>query len=177
MQSLINQVKANIKEHKMFTPSEKVAVAASGGKDSIALIRILKKLGYEVVALSVDNGIGSYSKEDTKNLRKVCDELGIELKVYTFKEFFGKGVDELKLNNPCPICAAQIKRIISHKALALGFNKVVLGHNRDDRLNMPRKQGNVEIVMPMYNIPESEIADLGIEQVHCPYKNKYRELF
>ncbi len=177
MQSLIKQVKANIKEHQMFKKGERVAVAASGGKDSIALIRILKELGYEIVALSVDNGIESYSREDTENLKKVCDELNVELKVYSFKEIFGKGVDDLKLNNPCPICAAQIKRIISHKALALGFDKVVLGHNKDDRLNVPKKQGNVEIVMPMYNIPELDVMALGIPQVHCPYKNKYRELF
>jgi len=56
-----DQVAKAIDKHDMLTPGDRVLVAASGGKDSLALWDILVKLGYEVDGLYVGLGIGDYS--------------------------------------------------------------------------------------------------------------------
>ena len=45
----------------MFGHSEKILVAVSGGKDSLALWDILLDLGYDADGLYIDLGIGEYS--------------------------------------------------------------------------------------------------------------------
>jgi cytoplasmic tRNA 2-thiolation protein 1 len=173
MHSLIEQVKQNIETHRLFEPGESIAIAASGGKDSVCLIKILKELGYKPTVLAVDNGIAGYSAEDMENLRHLCEQEHLLLKVFSFKEEYGKTLDELGLNNPCKTCASQIRQIITKKAIALGFRKVALGHNRNDRLNAPRiKGGQIEVVMPMFNIPEEHIKANALS---CPHKRKPRE--
>ncbi|MER3423725.1 MAG: tRNA(Ile)-lysidine synthetase, partial [Nitrospiraceae bacterium] len=52
------QVARAIKTERMFGPQDRILVAVSGGKDSLALWNILLKLGYRADALYVDLGIG-----------------------------------------------------------------------------------------------------------------------
>ena len=58
-----DQVGRAIKSQRMFGKDERILVAVSGGKDSLALWDILLKLGYKADALYVNLGIGSYSEQ------------------------------------------------------------------------------------------------------------------
>ena len=46
----------------MFEPDDRLLVAVSGGKDSLALWDILIDLGYDATGFYLDLGIGSYSE-------------------------------------------------------------------------------------------------------------------
>ncbi|HEY8761694.1 MAG TPA: tRNA(Ile)-lysidine synthetase, partial [Candidatus Dormibacteraeota bacterium] len=56
-----HQVERTITEHDMFTTQQKVLVAVSGGKDSLALWHSLLKLGYQADGMYIRLGIGGYS--------------------------------------------------------------------------------------------------------------------
>jgi tRNA(Ile)-lysidine synthase TilS/MesJ len=54
---VLNRVQQTIKQYKLFVPKEKIVVAVSGGKDSLALFDILQRLGYPVEGFHIDLGI------------------------------------------------------------------------------------------------------------------------
>jgi tRNA(Ile)-lysidine synthase TilS/MesJ len=54
----------------MFTKTDRLLVAVSGGKDSLALWDILLKLGYKTDALYVNLGIGGYSESSQSSEKK-----------------------------------------------------------------------------------------------------------
>ena len=64
------QVARAIHSHKMLAPGERVLVAVSGGKDSLALWDILVRLGYEADGLYLGLGIGEYSDESVVYARE-----------------------------------------------------------------------------------------------------------
>ncbi|RLC98827.1 MAG: tRNA(Ile)-lysidine synthetase, partial [Chloroflexi bacterium] len=57
----VAQTARAIEKYRMFGPDERVLVAVSGGKDSLALWDVLLKLGYQAAGLYIDLGIGDYS--------------------------------------------------------------------------------------------------------------------
>ena len=56
-----DQVEKAIKQEKMFSKEDKILVAVSGGKDSLALWDVMLDLGYDADGLYIDLGIGEYS--------------------------------------------------------------------------------------------------------------------
>jgi len=78
-------VRQTINRHGLCTKEDRICVAASGGKDSVALLIILDELGYRVEALAVDEGIAGYREHSLKDLRAVCEERAIPLRVVSFQ--------------------------------------------------------------------------------------------
>ena len=70
------QVARAIHSHKMLAPGERVLVAVSGGKDSLALWDILVRLGYEADGLYLGLGIGEYSDESVVYARDQAHAIG-----------------------------------------------------------------------------------------------------
>ncbi len=58
----VKETERAIRRHRMLFPGERVLVAVSGGKDSLALWDVLSRLGYEAVGLHIELGIGEYSR-------------------------------------------------------------------------------------------------------------------
>ncbi|MBU1854998.1 MAG: TIGR00269 family protein, partial [Nanoarchaeota archaeon] len=111
---------------------DRVVVACSGGKDSTLVLYLLNKFFGGVVALAVDEGIKGYRDKSINDLKIFCDEQGIELRVYSFAEEFGKSLDKVLDGsvNPCTVCGT-IRRQILNK-YAVDFDKIATGHNMDD---------------------------------------------
>jgi tRNA(Ile)-lysidine synthase len=56
-----------------------VAIAVSGGSDSVALLRLAHKAGFKgLVALTVDHGLRAESAAEANQVTQWCDDLGIE---------------------------------------------------------------------------------------------------
>jgi len=133
-------VKNTIKEYSLFDKRSRVLVACSGGKDSTVALYLIKKLGYNVEALTIDLGIGNYSKKNLENTRKFCKIHNIKLNESSFTEHFGcskcKIERTLKNNgvclNSCSICGVLRRYLLNKLARELKFDVIVTGHNIDD---------------------------------------------
>src|SRR3989338_6266588 len=86
---IFENVKKTISDYKLLDEKEKVLVALSGGKDSISVLYILKKLGYNVSALTIDLNIGDYTKKNVKTARAFCKEHNIDYHETSLRKEFG----------------------------------------------------------------------------------------
>src|SRR5262249_59968693 len=73
------QVRRAIDEYSMIGPGERVLVAVSGGKDSLALWDLLRELGYDADGLYLGLGIGDYSDESGHYRRGLIGARGLQL--------------------------------------------------------------------------------------------------
>ena len=132
------RVKKAINDFKMLEGKEKILVAISGGKDSLSLAYILKKLGYNISLLHIDIGIREYSEESLKFSKKFSEELNLPLKIISLKEEWGEGIEEISKKTYKSICSlcGMVKRYYFNKtAYEEGFDVVATGHNLDDAVS------------------------------------------
>jgi len=181
------KVRKTIKDYQLFSRKDKILVAVSGGKDSTVVLHILKKLGYDLEATTIDPCIGDYTKTNLKNIKKVCETEKVKLHILSFKDEIGAGLPEIiklfkKKNKEyasCLICGILKRYILNKFAREQKHDCLVTGHNLDDEaqafvMNVFRndidralRQGPISGVMcsskfvkrvkPLYNINEQEI--------------------
>ena len=129
--------------HKMLEYNDHVAVAVSGGKDSLTLLNLLMKLEGRfprttVTAVSVDEGIDGYRDEALDLARKACDRLGVRQVVVSYRELFGTTTDEIagmKLGQtPCSYCGVFRRKAINKAATMVEATKIATAHNLDDEV-------------------------------------------
>jgi uncharacterized protein (TIGR00269 family) len=193
-----DQVERAISHDKMFGHSQKILVAVSGGKDSLALWEVLLGLGYDADGLYIDLGIGEYSS----NSRLMCEQFAAaherKLHIAGLDERYGVTVpliaDQTR-RAPCSGCGLAKRYLFNREAAELGYDVVATGHNLDDEAatllgNVLHWQtgylarqapvleaedaGLVRKVKPLYRLSEHETAAYavikGIEYVveECP---------
>jgi uncharacterized protein (TIGR00269 family) len=132
-----NQVVRVIKEFKMFSPEDRLLVAVSGGKDSLAVWDILLDLGYDATGFYLDLGIGGYSNRSKEAAIKYADQKEAKLIVRSLAEEHGFTVPELsKVTGrvPCSGCGLNKRYEFNRAALEEGFSILVTGHNLDDEV-------------------------------------------
>lgn len=178
-----------IRDYRLMLPGDRVLVAVSGGKDSTALLYVLKKLGFDVEAVTVDVEIGCYTQENLRNIQSFCASQGVPLHVVSYREHFGGSVCYVKSVldgkghsfTSCTLCGVPRRYLINRVARELGFSKVALGHNLDDeaqvvlmnllrnRMDLLARSGPlpggardprlVPRIKPLYFVPERMVAD------------------
>jgi uncharacterized protein (TIGR00269 family) len=132
-----NQVTRTIKDFEMFRTEDRLLVAVSGGKDSLAIWDILIDLGYDATGLYLDLGIGGYSTRSREAAMAFADKRGAKLLVRSLAEEHGYTVPELaRLTNrvPCSGCGLNKRYEFNRAALEEGFEVLVTGHNLDDEV-------------------------------------------
>jgi len=194
-----DQVAHSIRRHRMFTHEDRLLLAVSGGKDSLALWDVLLAQGYRAAGLHVDLGIGDYSKRSRRTTEAFAQERGTELIVVELEAEYGMGVPRLSRalrRAPCSGCGLSKRYIFNRVAREQGFDVLVTGHNLDDesatltgnvlhwQLGYLARQSPVlesthprlvKKVKPLYTLAERETASYaflrGIEFVEeeCPY--------
>lgn len=129
----------------MLNYQDKVAVAVSGGKDSLSLLYILNKIYgnrdyLKLVAITVDEGIPGYRDEGLKIAKDFCSEFGIENQILKFSDTFGVDMQEVLSKRPsgktssCSFCGTFRRRAIDIISESVGASVVATGHNLDDQL-------------------------------------------
>jgi uncharacterized protein (TIGR00269 family) len=134
------RVQDTISRYDLLSPTDKILVAVSGGKDSTAVLHVLHKLGYPVEAVTVDAHIGCYTQQNLENIRAVCAKLRVPLHEIPFRKVFGASLcyirDYLKERGhnykSCTVCGVLRRYLLNRKARELKATKLVLGHNLDD---------------------------------------------
>ena len=141
--SIERKVKTAISKYGMFEPDDRIAVAVSGGKDSLSLLHILSKIEKSfpkatLTAVIVDEGIKGYRDEAMKIAKKNCEKSDVGHIIVSFKELYGYALDEIaemtedtKLT-PCSYCGVLRRRAINTAAKLAGASKVATAHNLDD---------------------------------------------
>lgn len=128
------RVEKTIKEFKMFSKNDRILVAVSGGKDSLALWNALVKLGYEADGFYINLGIGQYS-EDSKHLAlNFAKRIGRALHILDLSSEIST-IPQIKESTNRPACSAcgMVKRYYMNKfAKENGYNIIATGHNLDD---------------------------------------------
>ena len=192
------KVKMTIEKYDLLATGEKVAVACSGGKDSTVVLYLLRKFGFDVTAVAVDEGIAGYRDATLEDLGDFCSLNSVPLKVYSYKEAFGFTLDEFVskkgVKSPCRSCGI-LRRYLTNRA-ARDFDVLVTGHNLDDEtqsIMMNLLNSNLKIaarigpqtgvandgkftkrVKPLYFCHEKEVAayafvkGFGIRFIECP---------
>jgi tRNA(Ile)-lysidine synthase TilS/MesJ len=145
-ESVETKVRTTITKYHMLKFDDKLAVAVSGGKDSLSLLHILAKLQKHrpktsLIATTIDEGIKNYRDEALDIAEKNCKTLEIPLHITSFKELFGLTLDELisKLQlqgrselTPCAYCGVLRRRAINVAAQKVGATKIATAHTLDD---------------------------------------------
>ncbi len=183
IQDVERKIKRDIRKFRMVEKGDRIAVALSGGKDSIALLFVLHKIfqnrkDIELHAITIDEGIKGYREYTIPYAIELTQELGIPHTIVTFQKEFGITLDELnrkKEYKACTLCGVLRKYLLNRTARELEADKLATGHNLDDeaqtilmnylrgdvnRLRRARapQQGMVFRIKPLRSIPEKEVA-------------------
>ena len=181
-----DQVARAIKSQKMFGKDDRILVAVSGGKDSLALWDILLKLGYKADAFYVNLGISSYSERSQEMVRRFADSvaapLGATLHTHTVEQEEGAGIKELAqlVHRPtCSTCGTLKRYQFNRAAVEREYDVMATGHNLDDEAarllgnvlhwqedyldkqgpTLPASvEGFAKKVKPLYRLSERELA-------------------
>lgn len=133
-------------EHRLVSPGERVVIAVSGGKDSVACMHLLSDYcaskNCELVAVTVDEGIKGYREESLPIARENAKMLGIEHHVVSFRQAFGTTLDSIvKLSKrrktefgPCTYCGVMRRSLLNQAARELEADKLATAHNLDDEV-------------------------------------------
>jgi uncharacterized protein (TIGR00269 family) len=129
------QVQRSIESDHMFTRDEKVLVAVSGGKDSLALWHALIAGGYAAAGLYVGLGIGGYSDRSLDAARGFAARFGGTLHVVDIPTEYEFGVEDLAARRggrTCAACGTAKRYLFNRAAVDLGYDVLATGHNLDD---------------------------------------------
>lgn len=180
-----------IKEYDLIQDNDKIAIAISGGKDSLLLAKLFQELqrngknNFKLEFIAMDPG---YHEDIRQLLEENCKYLNIPVTIYDSDIF--KVADKISSDYPCYMCARMRRGSLYAKAKELGCNKLALGHHFDDVIEtnllnilcagnfktmMPKLRAqnfdNMEIIRPMYFIREESIIKwmsyTGLMPMNC----------
>lgn len=180
-----------IKEYDLIKDGDKIAVAISGGKDSLLMAKLFQELyrngkqNFEVEYIAMDPG---YHPDIRKLLEDNCNYLEIPVKIFDADIF--EVADKIASDYPCYMCARMRRGALYGKAKELGCNKLALGHHFNDVIEtimlnllcagnfktmMPKLKAknfeNMDLIRPLYLIEEQYIQrfiqNSGIWPLNC----------
>jgi tRNA 2-thiocytidine biosynthesis protein TtcA len=156
---LESSVRKAVYEYKLFEGESRIAIALSGGKDSLSLLFLLHAISgrgfpkWEIHAVHVNGAFSCGAGIEENFLRRICKELNIPFHVCTSLQK-REGLE-------CYSCSRERRRLIFEKAKSIGANTIAFGHHRDDNAQT--------ILMNLFhkgefvgNLPKLEMVDFGI---------------
>jgi uncharacterized protein (TIGR00269 family) len=146
--SIEKKVRTTIAKYGMFSFDDRVAVAVSGGKDSISLLHVLAKMERthpkaSLVAVTVDEGIKGYRDEALAIAAENCEMLGLDHQIVSFEELYGFTMDEIVAKSrlkagrkltPCAYCGVLRRKALNVAARRVCATKIATAHTLDDEV-------------------------------------------
>lgn len=180
-----------VNEYELVDDRDRIAVAISGGKDSLTLAKAFQELArhgkknFELEFICMDPG---YKPEIRAQIEKNCKILEIPVKIHDSDVF--QVAYKMAEENPCYMCARMRRGNLYAKAQELNCNKLALGHHFDDVIEtimlnilyagnyktmMPKLKSdnfeNMELIRPLYLVEEEAIIrfikNSGVEAIDC----------
>ena len=179
-----------LKEFEMVKDGDRIAVAISGGKDSLLLSKLFQELkrasrtNFELVFISMNPG---FNPANLNNLKKNLEHLNIPCEIYNDNIF--EIAEKIAKDYPCYMCAKMRRGSLYTKAASLGCNKLALGHHFDDVIEttlmsmfymgkfetmLPKLKSDnfeIELIRPLFYVEEKAIIkwvrNNGILPMNC----------
>jgi uncharacterized protein (TIGR00269 family) len=199
------QVRRAVDAHHMFELSDRVLVAVSGGKDSLALWDLLTRAGYRADGLYVGLGIDDYSDSSQRYARAFATDRDLMLHEVDLRDDYGYSVPEAAVATrraPCGSCGLSKRHLFNAAAIEHGYDVVATGHNLDDEAAvllgnvlrwdtgylgrqhpvLPEAPGFVRKVKPLVRLSERETAaycvlrGIDYQVEECPMAEGNRHL-
>jgi uncharacterized protein (TIGR00269 family) len=199
------QVRRAVHQFRMIEPDERILVAVSGGKDSLALWDLLVRLGYRADGLYLGLGIGDYSDESGDYTRAFASSRGLDLIEVDLREHYGFDVPtgaKAAKRVPCSACGLSKRHLFNQAAVDGGYDVVATGHNHDDEAAglfgnvlrwsvdylarqapvLPARNGFPRKVKPLVRLAEREMAaycvvrGIDYQVEECPMAKGNRHL-
>lgn len=164
MQKILGYMRKAIDNYNMIEDGDKIAVALSGGKDSITMLMGFKNLQrfypkkFDIIAVTINPGFEGF---DVSLLQNLCDSLEVPLIVENghMQEIV---FDIREEKNPCSLCANIRRGMLNSIAIREGCNKIAVGHNEDDVLETFLMNlfyaGSINTFAPMSYMDRSKIT-------------------
>jgi uncharacterized protein (TIGR00269 family) len=200
-----DQVSRTVEAFDMIHPGERVLVAVSGGKDSLALWDMLLDAGVNADGLYLGLGIGDYSDESGISARAYARRRGAKLVEIDLPTEFGYDIPTgaaAARRVPCSACGLSKRHLFNQAAVDGGYDVVATGHNLDDEAAvlfgnvlrwdlaflgrqypvLPASHGFARKVKPLVRLAERETAAYcvlrGIDYIveECPMAEGNRHL-
>jgi uncharacterized protein (TIGR00269 family) len=176
-ESIESKVRSTITRYHMLKFNDHLAVAVSGGKDSLSLLYILAKIQRSrpkthLTAVTVDEGIKGYRDEALEIASSICQKLEISHHTVSFKELYGFTLDEMIFKareknqtelTACAYCGVLRRKAINAGARQVKANKIATAHTLDD-----------EVQTVLMNILRGDISRLAKEK---PVTSEVHPLF
>jgi tRNA 2-thiocytidine biosynthesis protein TtcA len=184
---LESMVRKALFDFKLIEGVSKLAIALSGGKDSLALLFLLKAISgrgfppFEVYAIHINGAFSCGAGVNTSYLKEICNKLGVH--------FITREAKQTLENLECYSCSRERRRLLFEAAKKVGVDTIAFGHHRDDNaqtvlmnlLNKGEFAGNlpkvpmhsygVTIIRPLIYIAENDIRTFaeqyGFKRIVC----------
>lgn len=198
MKKTLGCIRKADQDFHMFESGDRVVIGVSGGKDSLLLLHALSlyrkftHIDFSLCAVTVDNGIGN---PDFSAVSALCETLDIP---YLIKRTqIGEIVfDYRKEKNPCALCAKMRRAVLANTCVELGFNKLALGHHREDAIETllmslfhegrfrtfhpvtKMSRTGITVIRPLVYLPENHVRhmykllELPVVESVCPVNGK-----
>ncbi len=193
-----------IQEYQLIKTHDRIAVGLSGGKDSVLtlhlLVQLMEEFDFELIAVSIDEGVSGYRDEGISAARANASKLGIELVEGSFKEEFGFTLDQVSnlYQSACIPCGVFRRQLLNKISSELGADKLATGHNLDDEIQSflmsfakadfrrfskfgPKLErihpGLVPRIKPLWKLPEKDVGiwavmnNVDVHFAECPYSH------
>ena len=177
-----DRIRKFIDEHGMTVQGERVAVALSGGADSVCLLLMLKALGYDIVAVHCNFHLrGEESMRDEDFVAALCERMGVKLRRTDFDTLEYARDKGMSIE----LAARELRYGFFAKVMEEeGCGCLAVGHHKDDNaetflLNCVRKTGirglsgikpvsvnqyGCRVVRPLLCVDRQDITDYLNEQ-------------
>ena len=179
-QRLESMMRKALYDYEMLENDAKIAIALSGGKDSLTLLFLLKAVlgrGFpasELVAIHVSGEFSCGAGVNEDYLRAICEALDVQFLVRQSTQT----LDKLE----CYSCSRERRRLLFDAAKSVGATTIAFGHHRDDHAqtllmnlfhkgefagNLPKikmQEYGVTIIRPLIYIAEQEIRTFAQQQ-------------
>ena len=179
-----------VNEFGLVKDGDKIAIAISGGKDSLLLYKLFQRLkkdkrrNFEFRAVNLNPG---FKKEDLDNFKNNLLKLDIDCEI--FDTNIWKIANEKAKDYPCFLCAKMRRGILYKKVEEYGYNNLALGHHFDDVIEttlinifysgsvktmtpeVDSTSGKLKVIRPLIYVEEKDIINYtkknGILAMNC----------
>ena len=134
------KIKRTVRDGSLVDSGDTIAVGLSGGKDSAVMLEQLvdifgERPDIDIIGVAVHEGIDEYRDESISAAEELCEELGIDLKVGRYSDYYDLKMDDVAdagAKGNCTYCGIMRRDLLNKLCREIDADKLAIGHNLDD---------------------------------------------